>query len=237
MNSLFISDVHIGNVLSQHALLKDYLTTVADVDEVYIVGDFLDLWRASFGEAMAQAIFILRLLRQRWPGKVYYIVGNHDDDLRHLALVVPFITSQQIINVGMRKGVVLHGDTFDELPAISDGWFASSVCWLVNKFNAWALIDGRKSMLSLSDQIEQDVSGALQQGYEQAILTSNIPRNFNFIITGHSHTPCIKRFGDFIYANCGDSVHHTTVLRLRDDEFVLYDYAARHVLASEKLVS
>ncbi|MEM6544748.1 MAG: UDP-2,3-diacylglucosamine diphosphatase, partial [Pseudomonadota bacterium] len=82
--TLFISDVHLGSVHCKAEQLLDFLDRV-DCEQLYLVGDIIDVWamskRVHWPQAHGQ---VLRRIQEISTGttKVTYIPGNHDASFR-----------------------------------------------------------------------------------------------------------------------------------------------------------
>lgn len=229
MATVFFSDVHIGDNKSKHAQLLDYLKSErSTIDKVVIVGDFLDLWVSPIGGALSEARPFLEYMFTEYSGRVHYILGNHDEDLEALKGVVPRIHKSLRFPIGDKVGVALHGHVIDPDKLVRTR-VARIAAWIVNKFNKWGRIDTRKSLISLAAMIENDINKELLKEYEQRIVDIFIGK-YDFVITGHTHVPCIKRFGSLVYINTGDQMQHSTVVIGKSDGFYLYDYINKKTL-------
>ncbi len=70
--------------------------------------------------------------------------------------------------------------------------------------------------------------------YEQNIV-GVFSNKFDYIITGYTHEPCIKKLGELVYINLGDQIEHNTVLIAQQDYFYLYDYINKKTIDLHKV--
>ena len=229
MATVFFSDVHIGDTKSKHVQLLDYLKSErSTIDKIVIVGDFLDLWVSPLGTDLSLARPFLNYLSTEYPGKVHYILGNHDEDLEPLKGIIPFVHKSLRFPIGDKLGIALHGHVIDPDKYVRTK-FAHFMAWFVNKLDKWAHIDTRKSLVSLSEMIANDPYEKLLKEYEQ-IIVDIFTGKYDYVITGHTHIPCIKKFGDLVYINTGDQMQHSTIVIGKPDGFYLYDYVNKKTL-------
>jgi UDP-2,3-diacylglucosamine pyrophosphatase LpxH len=80
--SVFISDVHLGSKNTDVLKLMSFLKSIK-FDNLYIIGDLLDVWRLArrwyFPKEQSHLLNYILKLSLRKKAKVVYILGNHDD--------------------------------------------------------------------------------------------------------------------------------------------------------------
>ena len=84
LRTVFVSDVHLGSRGCRADLLLEFLKSV-EVDNLYLVGDIVDLWamRRNFYWPQEHNDVLRTVLGKAKGGtRVIYIPGNHDADLR-----------------------------------------------------------------------------------------------------------------------------------------------------------
>lgn len=227
--TIFISDIHIPDGKSKHKELLSYLVErQKDIDKVVLVGDLLDLWVSGIGNALSAASPFLNFLNDNYKGRVHYVLGNHDLDLLPLKGVFPFIHTSLTFPVGDKKGVCLHGNILDPDPYVKTK-FSHYMAWFINKFDGWAKIDTRRSLVSLADRIKNDPYDKVLQGFEDNIVSS-FRGKFDYVIVGHTHIPKFTTVDGVTIINCGDQLQHSTVVIAKKDGFYLYDYIAEKTL-------
>jgi UDP-2,3-diacylglucosamine pyrophosphatase LpxH len=232
--TIFLSDVHCGDLKSKHSELLKYLVeNQKNINKIVIAGDLLDLWVSSFGQALSIASPLLEHIKTNYEGNFHYILGNHDWDLLPLKGILPFIHTSLTFPIGNKKAIALHGHLLDPDPYVKTK-FSHYMAWFINKFDKWAKVDTRKALVSLSERIKNDPYEKLLNQYE-ANLDSVFEGKFDYVITGHTHMSCIKKLNNIIYLNCGDSMQHSTLLIAKKDGFYLFDYVAKKTLAIERI--
>ena len=222
--TVFISDIHIPDGKSKHVELLDYLKErQKDIHKIILVGDILDLWVTSIDEALVAATPLFDFIYNNYPNKFHYLLGNHDAALLPLKKFFPFMHTSLQFPIGNKKAICLHGHVLDDNPYLKTK-FSRFMAWLINKFDRWANIDTRKSLVSLSEQIQNDPYDKLIADYEQSIVDV-FEGKFDYVITGHTHLfPYIKKLNDIVYINLGDSLQHSTLMMAKPEGFYLYDY-------------
>jgi UDP-2,3-diacylglucosamine pyrophosphatase LpxH len=232
--TVFFSDTHCGDNKSKHKELLTYLVErQKDIDKIVIVGDFLDTWVASTDRALSEAEPLLEFLSTNYAGKLHYLLGNHDAGLLPLKKVFPFIHTSLRFPVGDKVAVCLHGNVLDDNPYLKTR-FSRWMAWFINKFDAWAKIDTRKSLVSLSERIKNDPYDKVIAEFEQKIVDV-FDGKFDYVITGHTHLyPYVKKLNNVTLINIGDNIQHTTVLIAKKDAFYLFDYTTKKTIAVER---
>lgn len=225
MSTIFLSDTHCGDEKSKHVELLDYLRVhQKEIDKIVICGDFLDLWVANIGTALSIASPMLKFFKDNYLGKIYYLLGNHDQDLLFLKNIFPFIHTSLTFPAGGKRGICLHGQVLDPDPYIKTR-FSHYMAWFINKFDKWAKVDTRKSLVSLSERIKNDPYEKLLKEYEQNIVDV-FDGKFDIVLTGHTHQPKIEKIGNLVYINTGDLMQHCTFVKGNSDGFFLIDYSS-----------
>lgn len=225
VRSLFISDVHLGSPQSNPDALLDVLKNV-EFDEIYIVGDFLDLtslrrkffWRPSHSTVVQK---ILRLSRK--GKKVVYVVGNHDHWVRNLIedgdiFLGDILICDNYIYTTLKgeKIYITHGDEFDGFVRIHPilywmGDRAYSLSMKINKIyntlRKWLGMD----YWSLSSYLKFKVKNVIMFLAEYKKMASQKLKvtGCNSLLMGHIHTSEIVN-GE--YYNTGDFCESNTYI-------------------------
>ena len=82
--TIFISDVHLGSRGCQADLLFNFLSH-NQADNLYLVGDILDIWalKRELYWPQSHTNVLKQILSASKKGtKIYYILGNHDKEFR-----------------------------------------------------------------------------------------------------------------------------------------------------------
>ncbi len=223
--SIWISDIHLGTNGCKAEILLDFLKHT-ESENLYLVGDIIDIWRLKRSWAWRQAHndVLQKILRKARKGtKVVFLPGNHDEVFREfLDLTFGQIEVHDECVHTMRDGrrfLVLHGDQFDMVIRYSK-WLAlvgdsaySFVLWLNTHFNRVRRHLGYPYW-SLSSFLKLKAKQAVEfiASFEAAIAEEARERGMDGVICGHIHHAEVKRIGDVVYCNDGDWVESCTAL-------------------------
>lgn len=219
VRTIWISDVHLGTRFAQDTKLLLFLREYSAAT-VFLVGDIIDGWalHSSWHWPQSHTDLVRELLNQK---RVIYLIGNHDEFLRHYLGEYGNVTltqeAEHILKDG-KKLLVTHGDSFD-LIVKNAKWLAHLGDWgydvllVLNKHLARLLaIFGYK--WSLSAWVKHHVKGVVSyiSGYQRAMLFEAKRVGADGIVCGHIHHAEKKKIGDFLYCNTGDWVESCTAL-------------------------
>lgn len=225
VRAAFISDLHLGTRECQAGEVVDFLRRV-EMDELYLVGDIVDLWsmrRGVYWPAAHQEVLKLILEKVRGGTRVVYVPGNHDELARSLvgSVLAGVEVHQECVHV-TRSGqrlLVIHGDAFDAAVRFSPLLKATG-CALYSVF----LFGGRGvnlirrllglSRWSLATWIKSRIGSALTyvRRFEHAAAGAAAARGFDGVVCGHIHRPHMAQIEGVLYCNDGDWVEHCTAL-------------------------
>jgi UDP-2,3-diacylglucosamine pyrophosphatase LpxH len=219
IETLFISDLHLGNPNSQAekvvALLKQY-----DFKKLFIVGDFIDMTylKRKFYWNQNHSTVIQKVLRSsRKHVEVIYIVGNHDFYVRNLIdegniKLGDILICDEFIYHSIRreKIYITHGDCFDGFIRMNKflywlGDTSYEFSMKINKiYNFFRRIFGLEYW-SLSAYLKNRVKNVIKflTEYKKMAHLKIKEKNCDSIMIGHTHSPEII---DGKYYNCGDWV-------------------------------
>jgi len=225
--AIFISDVHLGTSGCKAKLLCQFLKE-HHCDNLYLVGDMLDMWAMNRSVSWTQdhTNVIRRILTKAKRGtKVTYVPGNHDEFLRpylRTALAMGNITiskhAEHVDARGMRW-LVTHGDMFD---SITRNWKWVSLCGdrayalllksnnLVHRVRNWFGLGHWSLSKFLKDNTKQAVNFIVS--YETHLSEHAKLHGYLGVICGHIHKLEIKKISNVWYLNCGDWVESCTAL-------------------------
>jgi len=225
IKAAFISDLHLGTRDCQAVELADFLRRV-DMEELYLVGDIVDLWsmrRGIYWPASHHEVLRLIVDKARSGTRVIYVPGNHDELARSLcgSLLAGVEVHQEYEHVTRqgRRLLVLHGDVFDGAVRFSPllkatGCALYSVAlWMGHYVNLARGFMGL-SRWSLATWIKSRVGDARDyvRRFEQAAAHEAARRGFDGIVCGHIHRPRMQQIEGVLYCNDGDWVEHCTAL-------------------------
>jgi UDP-2,3-diacylglucosamine pyrophosphatase LpxH len=225
LRTVFISDVHLGSRGCQAQYLLDFLRRV-ECDELYLVGDIIDLWALSrtFYWPQAHNDVIRTVLGKAKHGtRIVYIPGNHDRPFRdHDGLVMGNLEiRRQAVHVTAdgRRFLVLHGDEFDSVVRASPllESIGSSAYDFVLSLNRY--VNAVRQRLgypywSLAAFLKHKVKNAVKYiaGFERALAAAARAHAVDGVICGHIHRAEISEIEGIVYCNDGDWVESCTTL-------------------------
>lgn len=237
-----ISDVHLGTYGCHAKELLNYLNSIKPT-KIILNGDIVDIWqfRKSYFPK-AHLLIIKKLLSLATKGtKVYYITGNHDEKLRRFSNTKMGniqILDKLLLNLDGKKAWFFHGDVFDA--SIQNAkWVAKLGGWgydfliLFNRYINYLLEMAGREKYSLSKKIKNSVKSALKfiDDFETTATDLAIDNEFDYVICGHIHQPCIKKVetieGTCLYLNSGDWIENLTALEYNNESWTLYSYQDR----------
>lgn len=225
VRAAFISDLHLGARECQAEEIIGFLEAV-QMQELYLVGDVVDLWsmrRGIYWPASHQQVLKLIMDKARNGTRVVYVPGNHDELARSLVgcLIAGVEVHDECVHVtrsGLRM-LVIHGDVFDGAVRFSPllkatGCALYSVILLATRYVNLARSWCGLQRWSLATWLKSRVGNAMAyvQRYESAAAHAAAARGFDGIICGHIHRPQIARIQGVLYCNDGDWVEHCTAL-------------------------
>lgn len=201
INTLLISDVHLGSELSGSepalAVLKKY-----EFKRLVLLGDIFD--DLNFKRLNTQDWDFLSYIRKLSNPKrnidIVWIKGNHDPQLEDLSFIlgVPILDEFQF-EVNNVKYLVIHGHQFDNF--LLENWFVSEIASRVymmlqkldrktHKFSRY-IKKISKSWLRLSKKVAVHALDYCEK------------KGTDRILCGHTHQQYIQKRGDIVYLNIG----------------------------------
>lgn len=220
INTLFISDVHLGTRKSRPDALLDTIRKY-EFDRLVIIGDFIDLTalRRKFYWNEQHSTVIQKILRMSRKGvKVNYILGNHDHYLRGLisegriSLGDIEIADEMIHTTERGETVyICHGDQFDGFVRLHPflyvvGDFAYELSFKINSiYNKMRRVFGLEYW-SLSKFLKSKVKDAISfiNDFKRLGAMKAEEEGCDSIMIGHIHTPAIEQLNGKGYYNTGD---------------------------------
>lgn len=234
-----ISDTHLGTIGCRAKELNMYLKSIQP-KTIILNGDIIDIWQFNkrYWNKFHTKV-VKRLLNFISNGtKVYYIAGNHDEALRRFLNfeIEGFTISNKLsLNLNGKKTWFFHGDVFDVTMQHSRwltrlGGFGYNLLILINAtVNKFLTLIGREK-LSFSKTIKNKVKAAVSyiNKFETTVTDIASKNNFDYVVCGHIHQPCIKNFKsknkNVTYLNSGDWIENMTALEYCDDKWSLFEY-------------
>lgn len=242
----WISDVHLGFKGCKAELLLDFLKAIK-VEQLYLVGDIVDLWSMTKVVHWPQSHnnVVRKLLSMAKKGtRIIYIPGNHDDPLRDYDGMcfgnVVIRTCDTHVMADGRQFLVMHGDEFDSavkcnrLLSFLGFHFYDFILELNRSYNYLR----RKLGLpywSLSNYIKHRVDNAVKYitRFEEAVAHEANKHGVDGLICGHIHRANMRNVNGVEYCNTGDWVESCTALvEHRDGRLELINWAEHVRLAT-----
>ena len=238
---LIISDIHLGTFGSSAKELNQYLNSI-DPAKIIINGDWIDIWNFNMNywpEEHSENIFIiLDFIKQGKP--VYYVTGNHDDDIRKFSgfIFSSFnVVDELDLELDGKKYWVLHGDKYDQ----SVGGNARKLAQFGGRIYDYSIrvnrkvndslvkLGGKRVMVSkmVKDRVKKIVKSRVAD-FELLTCDEGIKRGYDSVICGHVHKPqdrIVKtENGTIRYLNSGDWVENCTALEYNNGEWTIFKY-------------
>lgn len=239
--SIFISDIHLATRGCSSEELCIFLKNNT-CDNLFLVGDIVDGWRIKkkWYWPQSHTNVIRRILTaSKRDTQVYYIPGNHDEDIRKFLSYdinfgnIHFLDKAEYVGIDNKRYLVIHGDFFDVL-MIDKKWLMhigdtvyDFVIWLNIRFNQVRSLFGMEYW-SLSNFLKQNTKQALNyiNKFEYHVAEYCQAHGYDGIICGHIHKAEIKNINGIVYMNDGDWVESRTALVEHTDgtwEIIEYD--------------
>ena len=225
VRTAFLSDIHLGARECRAELVLGFLHRV-QMDELYLVGDVVDVWslrRSFYWPQLHNNVLRTILGKAKHGTRVIYVPGNHDEEFRDLdgAVFGNLEVHRECVHTTVtgRHLLVAHGDEFDAnvkfsrwLAALGSGMYDVSLGLnrVVNRvrralgFPYW----------SLASYLKSKVGNAMQYVdlFEQAAAHAAQRRGLDGIICGHIHRPANRDLNGVRYCNTGDWVENCSAL-------------------------
>ncbi len=244
-----ISDVHLGTYGCRAKELVAYLKSISP-NILILNGDIIDGWQFSkryFPPAhMAVIKEILNLMMK--GTRVFYITGNHDEQLRRFSdfqLSNFTLTDKLVLEINNKMTWIFHGDIFDNTTKGGAKFLAKlgsngyALLLLFNRLINNLLKAFGQERISISKRVMEEVNKAVTKinDFEQIAAELAIEKKFDYVICGHVHQPQQRvvetQNGKVTYLNSGDWVEHLTSLEYRNKEWRIFTYNEKDFEHSE----
>lgn len=223
LKRLFLSDVHIGDSRSQYQKVKQLIED-ENPDEIYLVGDILDLWKENFNKIQLKYFdFLTFLYNLSFQKQIFYIIGNHEDTIQKNCFLfekIKFYDSLDI-NIGNKKTRILHGHQYDKL-VLRYYPLARLLTW-IHEILIKIGFDFSKFRFSLSSQQNKSIFAKSLQEIEDKTIEDN-KRQYNIIIMGHTHIFKNINTSNTRYINLGDWIFNCSYAIEENERIVLKKY-------------
>lgn len=239
LDIVVISDVHLGTYGCHAKELLTYLKSIKP-ENLILNGDFIDIWqfkKKQFPKLHTQVIQVILRMAQQGT-KVYYVTGNHDDNLRRYADFSTgniFLRNHLTIQLNQKKYWIFHGDVFDlsiqYSPFVAKlGGKGYDFLIRVNRFVNNTREKLGKPKMSLAKTIKDSVKKAVKfvSDFEEKAIDLASEKGYDYVICGHIHKPqmrSVNRNGrQIIYLNSGDWIENLTALEYQWGRWSIYTY-------------
>jgi len=241
LDIVVISDVHLGTCGCHAKELCNYLKHIK-VDTLILNGDFIDIGQFRKHYFPKEHMMVLQsILKMAAKGtKVYYITGNHDDELR---LYTDFsfgnihLRDKLVLLLGGKKYWLFHGDIFDASLKLSPyitklGGKGYDLLILLNRLINKVRMALGKPHMSFAKKIKYSVKEAVKfiGNFEETAIKLAAEQKYDYVICGHIHRATMRvdsNFGhEVTYLNSGDWVESLTALEYQWGRWSIYEYDA-----------
>ena len=222
---LFISDLHLGNILFDNGKDLINLLTNDKYDEIYILGDILDTWSIELRHILILYDDVISTINNL-GSKCVIIKGNHDPDMTSMQQVfrkISIIEGTYTFMLAGKKTILMHGDEFDDSGAFMMFLLKciSPIQWIFTK-------SGMSFSYRLRDWYYEKKHGS---NFYHKLALNNEKRTVkkygkenDVIIMGHTHVAKIVETTKNIYVNCGTALNHASAVEFNGSEFRLVRY-------------
>jgi UDP-2,3-diacylglucosamine hydrolase len=199
-------------------------------DWLILNGDIFDLWfdwKYTIIKAYFPVLKILAEIREKGC-RIAYISGNHDfwfNDFFPSQLQVELYPDAFVLETDRKKIFFTHGDLhttndtkYKLLRSVIRLPFTKGLFSLIHPDLALAL--GRT--LSRSSRLKR-VSHKLQQQKKAGLesYAASLLNDYDYVVMGHTHEPCIIPLGKGVYANSGDWLDNHSYIKIIDGKLEL----------------
>lgn len=235
-----ISDVHLGTYGCRAKELVAYLKSISP-NILILNGDIIDGWQFSKHYFPPSHMAVIKeILHLMMSGtRVFYITGNHDEQLRrytdvHLNNFT--LTDKLVLEINNKMTWIFHGDVFDNTTKGGARFIAKmgsngyALLIQLNRAVNFFLKMMGKERVSISKRVMEGVNKAVTRinDFEQIAAELAIEKKFDYVICGHIHKPQRRTIetdnGKVIYLNSGDWVEHLTSLEYTQQEWKIFTY-------------
>ncbi len=240
MRVCIISDLHykfsaqMPEDIEHNARIVSFLKTLpGHYDWLILNGDIFDLWY-DWKYAIIKAYFpVLKVLAEiREKGcKIAYVSGNHDfwfNDFLPEQMGIELYSDAFVLETDKKKIYFTHGDlhtTNDWKYKLLRGFFRlAATKWIFYILHP-DLALGLGKLLSRSSR-ERRIHPNLQQKKKAGLerYAASLLDDYDFVVMGHTHEPCVMPLGKGVYANCGDWLTNHSYITIIDGKLQLNQF-------------
>jgi len=209
MKRLFLSDLHLGDFNSKADKII-WIVNDEKPDEIYLVGDIVDLWknRLSNIQQRHQPVFSM-LYRISFKTRIVYIIGNHDEKLNRTDNYFRnfFFCESCEITIGDKRARIIHGHQYDD-QIMKHYPFSLSLNFIHKIFIKTLKVDFKKFRFSLSSKKKRRNFSRVLDKIKEKVIKDN--EEFDILIMGHTHVSEQSKLNKISYFNVGDWIENCT---------------------------
>lgn len=242
-----ISDVHLGTYGCKAKELVAYLKSITP-SLLILNGDIIDGWQFSKRYFPATHMAVIKevlTLMMKQGTRVFYITGNHDEQMRKYTdfqLGNFTLTDKLVLEINNKMTWIFHGDVFDNttrgsakiLAKLGSNGYAALIQF--NRLINFFLKAIGKDRVSISKRVMAGVNKAVAKvnDFEMIAAELAIKKKYDYVICGHIHQPQHRVIenaeGKVTYLNSGDWVEHLTSLEFHQNEWKIFTYDEKDFL-------
>jgi len=220
--------------VEQNAKILAFLRTLPGrFDWLILNGDIFDIWydwKYTVVKAYFPVLKILADIREKGC-KIVYISGNHDfwfGDFFPVQLQVDIHLDAFVLEVDRKKIYFTHGD----LHTVNDAKY-KLLRKVIRKPFTRKLFASFHPDLALAigkafsrSSRQRKVSPVLQQKKKEGLenYAAELLNEYDFVVMGHTHEPCLMPMGRGFYANCGDWIFNHSYVTIIDGRIELKSF-------------
>lgn len=202
-------------------------------DWLILNGDIFDLWY-DWKYTIIKAYFpVLKILADiiEKGCRIVYISGNHDfwfNDFFPAQMQVELHQDAFVLEIDKKKIFFTHGDLhttndfrYQFFRKIIRMPFSKKLFSLIHPDIALALgktLSRSSRMRRTSPQLQEKKKAGLED-YAKTLL-----KDYDYVIMGHTHEPCIVQMEEGIYANSGDWLNNHSYIKIIDGELEICQF-------------
>lgn len=244
--TIWLSDVHLGSRGCQSSKLLHFLK-ITDSEYLFLVGDIIDFWaikRSPYWPKEHNTIIQKILKKSRHDTQVFFIPGNHDEELRqYVGLSFGNITIYQDYIHTLATGeriFCLHGDIYDVVTryhkwvaVLGDvGYeFLLRINRYQNTFRDWLGLDHWSLSAYIKSRVKEAVS--FISDYETNVIREAKQLSVDGVLCGHIHHPELRMVDHILYVNTGDYVEScSAIAETHDGRLVLLKMVGEELIVT-----
>jgi UDP-2,3-diacylglucosamine pyrophosphatase LpxH len=216
---IFISDFHISSPLFQKENEIMEIISRPEVSEVYLLGDILDTWEEDPYDTKVNKKEFISFLNECGKVKVM-LKGNHDPDLKTMRDIFtgfPVLEKYEMELFG-KKTILVHGDEFDSSTILTRIVFPMHFILSRTGVNMKGYFRTLYHKL-LVFKNDSDKNSLVFKNEKK--LFEKYSKDYDLIISGHTHVAKLVRSLEGDYANTGSVIYEPSYLEAYKNTILL----------------